>query len=92
VFREPWRFVLTIEKYFYTKEKIRDFVLEQELDELEKHIERNYLQHKINKLHDISARCYRWISLCDKYKHPYAGLSRNAVVQKVYNEEQLNKI
>lgn len=92
VFREPWRFVLKIEKRYYTKEKIRDNVLEQEVSELENHITRNNLQYKIDKLHNKCANYYRWYSLYDKYKSPFTGLSRNAIILKYYNEELINKI
>ncbi|HTI08211.1 MAG TPA: hypothetical protein VL832_06630 [Puia sp.] len=47
---DPWRFVLQIRPYMITKIKMIDADLEREIQQLENHIEKNHLQHKIYKM------------------------------------------
>lgn len=50
VFNEPWRYTLRIKPHFITHVKLLDSALQQAIDQLDHHIERNHLQCKITKL------------------------------------------
>lgn len=52
VFKEPWRFILKVRPHIITHQKMKDEILEQEIAEINNHIEHHFLQHKINKIVD----------------------------------------
>jgi hypothetical protein len=52
VFSEPWRYVLKIKPHFISHYKMHDNVLEQQMAELDNHIEKHHLQtqnHETNQ-------------------------------------------
>lgn len=72
VFTEPWRFVLRIRPNIITHQKMMDEVLEQEIGEIDQHIDSQFLQFQINKI--VYGRSYqlrRRSKEEGKHKHNY---------------------
>jgi hypothetical protein len=68
VFNEPWRFVLKIVPNMITQVKMIDVQLESDISELDNYVEKNCLQHKINKAKSRHTK-YKWdYEALKKYK------------------------
>jgi hypothetical protein len=69
VFNEPWRYTLKTIPNIITQAKMIDEQLESEISEINNFIEKQYLQHKINKARSITTN-YRWKKL-EKPKYTF---------------------
>lgn len=58
VFTEAWRFILKVRPNIITHQRMIDEVLEQEISDIDNHIDRHFLQGKINKL--VYGNSFRW--------------------------------
>ena len=88
VFSEPWRFVLKIKPHFITHFKMHDNVLEQQIAELENHIENHHLQHKMAKLtkgRKNHHRCWNQNKL--KYLHPFKQKALHTILYECEQEK-----
>lgn len=88
VITEPWRFVLKIKPHFITHYKMHDNVLEQQIAELENHIENHHLQHKMAKLtkgRKNHHRCWNQNKL--KYLHPFKQKALHTILYECEQEE-----
>jgi len=88
IFTEPWRFVLKIKPHFITHYKMHDNVLEQQIAELENHIENHHLQHKMAKLtkgRKNHHRCWNQNKL--KYLHPFKHKALHTILYECEQEK-----
>ncbi len=71
VFTEPWRFVPVVKPNIITHAKTIDPLLEQEEDEIENYLDRNFLRPRLGKIvfGEFKYRD-RW-KICDKAKYNY---------------------
>jgi hypothetical protein len=58
VFTEPWRFVLKVMPHMVTEVKLHDEILQQEIAEIDNHIERRFYQPRMYRI--IYGHRYRW--------------------------------
>lgn len=89
VFSEPWRYVLKIKPHYITHYKMKDNVLEQQIAELENHIEHHHLQHKIDKLTRGRKNNYRcWNRNELKYLDPNKNKALHTILYEC--EQEIN--
>jgi len=74
VFNEPWRFVLKVMPNMITEVRVKDCLLEQQLDQISGYLERNHLEPQLQKLLHGHRRYGRNIlGEKPKYKNPLAN-------------------
>ncbi len=58
VFTEPWRFVLKVMPHMVTEVKLHDNVLQQQIAEVDNHIEKHFYEPRMHRL--TNGRHYHW--------------------------------
>jgi len=81
VFIEPWRFMLIVKPHIISEVKMHDELLEQELKEIDNHIENHSLWYKIRKLKRGSI--YRY---SDEDKPKYINKLKNKPLYLIEDE------
>lgn len=88
VFSEPWRYVLKVKPHFITHYKMHDNVLEQQIAEIDNHIQIHCLQHKIAKLTNGRKNHHRcWNQNKLKYLHPFKHKALHTILDECEQEK-----
>lgn len=92
VFSEPWRFILRIRPHWITKVRLKDPLLEQQLDEIKKVTDRYKNQGRLTKMRGGYSYSWKRTNNQDEDRKLYAHNSlRNKplhVVMEEYNKEK----
>lgn len=87
IFTDPWRFVPVVKPNIITHAKTIDPLLEQEEDEIENHLERNFLRPRLEKIVYGKFKYRDHWKMRDKAKYEYISKENLSIKQMRFESE-----